>query len=94
MVEDGEKEVKVRVGNGEVKCGKRKGGREGLRKGKWLRDGRIEVGKREGTVEDGEKERIRVRVGKGKGRLRVGKGKGRLRVEKGREGLRVGKWGS
>ena len=39
-VEDGEKEVKVRVGNGEgrfkgeVKCGKRKGGREGLRMGK------------------------------------------------------------
>ena len=34
MVEDGEREVKVRVGNGEVKCGKRKGGREGLRMGK------------------------------------------------------------
>jgi hypothetical protein len=62
-VEDGEKEVKVRVGNGEVKWGKRKGGREGLRKGKWLRDGRIEDGKREGTVEDGQRERLRVEDG-------------------------------
>jgi hypothetical protein len=39
---------------GEVKCGKRKGERVG----KWLRDGRIEVGKREGTVEDGERLRV------------------------------------
>jgi hypothetical protein len=44
---------------GEVKCGKRKGERVG----KWLRDGRIEVGKREGTVEDGERERLRVEDG-------------------------------
>jgi hypothetical protein len=51
MVEDGEKEVKVMVGNGEVKggkregevkCGKRKGGRERL------------------MVKDGERGKLRV----------------------------------
>ena len=71
-------------GKGEVKV-------EDGERGK-LRDGRIEVGKREGTVEDGE--RLRDEDGeKERIRVRVGKGKGRLRVENGREGLRVGKGG-
>jgi hypothetical protein len=61
-----------------------KGGVEDGERGKWLRDGRIEVGKREGTVEDGERERLRVEDGeKERIRVRVGKGKGRLRVGKG-----------
>ena len=57
MVEDGEKEVKVMVGNGEVKGGKR----EGRFKGE------VKCGKRKGG-----RERLMVKDGE-RGKLRVGK---------------------